>query len=225
MEKYLVLTTYRETKRDQLAASHERFNSIRRSLLSALNGLGKTESLCKLLIAQKTKLPGIGQEAQHMHTMMLDRQAEMRKALNELNVEIKSLNARVSRLESEEYENENRKKAVDQAVQYADIILETHKQQQQRINDTVKEQLRDLRMKDVITTEDVEELAEKVKEVSEETPKIPSDLLESIRRFGKAGKLKTTKESGRQEETRDELVKSLAEAMAKRREQLEGKTG
>lgn len=221
MEKYIQLTNHREAKKGQLVESHERLLNIRRCVLSALNGLGKTDSLCRLVAAQKTKFPGVGQEAQHVHAKMPELQAEFRKTLNELNVEIRKLNARVSRLESEEYENENRRKAVNQAVQYADLILKTHEEQQQRINKTVQEQLKDLRMKDVITTEDVDELAEKVEEVSKERPKIPSELLESIRGAG-IGTLRATEPTKKQEEIRDDLVKSLAEAIAKRREQLKG---
>lgn len=219
MEKYL---RNRGGERAQLLQlSDERLLHIEKVLRNALREQAKTESLCKLVCSDRGSVaPGLKAEAQLLLNRLKSEQEDIKSAYSGLQSEIQTLKSRIARLESDEYRREIEEAAVDEASRYAEAILETHKQQQEKINEVVQEQLQQLQTKKTITQEELTEFAEKVSEAAEETPKLPESLLESIRNF--QGQLRPVQTRTVPEEQRDSLMAQLAQALERRRQALEG---
>jgi len=223
MDKYLELPATREKKLSALISDRDRVRGIRKTLLFVLRGTATVQITC-ILACKSTgvAVPGLKGEAERSQIILNENTASLRKALESVNRELTTLQARITRLESPEYQDQIAAKAVAQASRYADLIVDTHKKQQERVNASLRAQIQALREKDKVTEEDITELEEAVTEAAESTPEVPASLLQEIRTFRRRQQLKPLQKKEVEDTAlKDSLVSMLTKELAARRKFLE----
>ena len=226
MEKYIELSTRNTQKLNILQEKLKRQQKIRKAVLEALKTLLKTSGICQLVCTESNKgvaariaTPNIlGQTKQSIQDIE-KRRTSLQESLTHINLELRDIQQRIQRLESKDYEASIRDAAVQEAKQYVDLVVDSYKKQHEAVHKVLEHHLELLRKKQNITTEDVEDLAEEIEDVTAAVAQ-PETLLESIRAF-QPETLKAVVEQDTS--TKENIMSSLMRELAKRREAIQGR--
>lgn len=236
MEHYLVGARRVRAKKEKWSRQKLMFERMRACLLRELETLPEIKQLCSRLCAHRSRtvaaslaLPGIAHEVSVMGQETESRQQQLQQSLQDVNLQLKQVEERLSHLESPEYREQLIRAAVEDAVQRAEVLLEQYKRQHAAVHEVLERALQELRSKQTITTQDVEDLAEEVEKAIEEPQ--PESVLSTLRRslleeIQKGTQLQPVSPQQRPAlvtpTEREKLFARLARSLTQRRQVLEG---
>lgn len=223
MDKYIRFEQSRRQKVDALKQQKSQKKLVKRSLSDLLKTLVETGAVCRLVcmtgddrVAASIVKPGVQRKVEKAAQDIEQQRRSLQASLNAVNRELQELRSRIAWLESEDYAAKIREAAVAEAKAYVDLVLDSYKQRHEQVHKLLQEELQQLRSKQRITTEDVEELAEDVEEVTK-APPLPPELLQSIPAFRRET-LRPVPVSEEEREGEQDIVQALMRELAKRRQ-------